>query len=92
MALFQSKYGVINQIDERTYQVGNYRIIAKGDMWELAPSVAEANIKTWLESASVFYKLDDAFRVAIVFTREDGIAPALKDLILHQSHTRQEQE
>ena len=86
MALYESKYGVITQPDESTYLVGNYQIQAFGDSsWELSPVEVKTS-KTWLTSNVLFTSLDDAFRVAIVFAKEDSLALGIKDFISASVH------
>ena len=80
MALYESKYGVITQPNATTYMVGNYQIVAKLELWELSP-VPNPTTKTWLESASIFYTLEDALRVAIVFSKEDGLAVGIREML-----------
>ena len=87
MALYESKYGCITQPNETTFLAGNYQVVLKNDLWELSP-VARPLTKTWLESTSLFHDLNDALRVAIVFTKEDSLAPALKDLLMIQGSRR----
>ena len=96
MTLYESKYGVITQPNETTFIAGNYQVVLKNDLWELS-RVPTLPAKTWLESTSLFHDLNDALRVAIVFTKEDGLAPALKDLLMIQglrgkSSTRSDSE
>ena len=91
MALYESKYGCISQPNATTFIAGNYQVVLKHDLWELSP-VAKPLTKTWLESTSLFHDLNDALRVAIVFTKEDSLAPALKDLLMIQASRRQEND
>ena len=85
MALYESKYGVITQHDEFTYLVGNYTIVAFDGSWRLSP-VSEPTSKTWLQSHVHFDNLDDAFRVAIVFAKEDSLALGIKDMLMASVH------
>jgi hypothetical protein len=89
MALYESKYGVITQPDESTYIVGNYQIVEVEDSgyWELSPVAMPTN-KTWLTSSALFNSLDDAFRVAIVFGKEDSLALGIKDFINASVHRK----
>lgn len=87
MTLYESKYGVITQTDESTYLIGNYQIVAVADMWELSP-VEMPTSKTWLQSHVHFDSLDDAFRVAIVFAKEDSLALGIKDMLFASFHRK----
>lgn len=93
MTLYESKYGVITQPNATTYMVGNYQIVAKLELWELSP-VAMPTSKTWLTSSILFTSLDDAFRVGIVFAKEDSLALGIKDFIsasVHRNRSDSEQ-
>ena len=85
MALYESKYGVITQTDESTYLIGNYQIVAVADMWELSP-VEMPTSTTWLTSPIMFTSLDDAFRVGIVFSKEDSLALGIRDMLYASIH------
>lgn len=87
MTLYESKYGVITQPDESTYLIGNYQIVAVADMWELSP-IEMPTSKTWLTSPVMFASLDDAFRVGIVFSKEDSLALGIKDMLFASLHRR----
>lgn len=87
MALYESKYGVITQPDESTYIIGNYQIVAVAEMWELSP-VETRTERTWITSPVMFTSLDDAFRVAIVFSKEDSLALGIRDMLYASIHRK----
>jgi hypothetical protein len=89
MALYEGKYGVITQLDESTYQIGNYEVVASGESWVLSP-IDMPSAKTWLTGSATFTTVEDAIRVAIVFSKEDGIANGLREMLVLFSTLRTE--
>ena len=91
MALYQGKYGVITQPDESTYLIGNYQVVACDDIWTLSP-IEMPSAQTWLRGSATFDTVEDAIRVAIVFSKEDGIAHGLREMLFLFSTLKTEGE
>lgn len=91
MTLYRGKYGVITQPDESTYLIGNYQVVACDDIWTLSP-VSMPSSATWLTGSATFDTVEDAIRVALVFSKEDGIANGIREMLVLFSTLRTEGE
>jgi hypothetical protein len=72
---------MLNKVDEKTYIFGNYRITKENDeYWLLVPNTVAYGHSTWLTNEIRCNSLDDAFRIANVFTGEELVALGIREM------------